>query len=432
MTFHQCCNNGKIKVKWPHEPPALLKQLLDYQGGPKAKRFRATIRVTNCRFAFTSLGMKIDRNVNVGIGPYTYKASSQNCHRMGSLVPPRGTPPQYAQLYIYDTDNELENRPNVINSTVRPDDLDREIVSDLIAMFDEHNVLVKQFRTARDAYENSTQIPLTLRLVPGGGPGDIQYSDPQVAKTVGLLVGTEDEIAEGLDVIIQFHDAQLHRINSSHSLYMPLQYPIFFPYGEEGYNSNMYEVDALGRTTEVRITMCKYYRYLLQSRHEEWSSLIGGGRLKQQFEVDCWVSTECERLSFCRNQQDTFRTELYSGLVDALNKGDMKADALGRKIILPSSFTGGPRYMDAMSICRNHGNPDYFVTFTCNANWNEIQQALQLYPDQRSEDRSDLSVRVFNLKLDVITRRLKRKFGKCVAVACMLKQVLVSNNLIFL
>ncbi|MBN8138620.1 hypothetical protein J0J21_23110, partial [Vibrio vulnificus] len=40
-------------------------------------------------------------------------------------------------------------------------------------------------------------------------------------------------------------------------------------------------------------------------------------------------------------------------------------------IILPSSFTGGPRYMmehyhDAMSICRFYGHPDLFITFTCN------------------------------------------------------------------
>jgi len=49
---------------------------------------------------------------------------------------------------------------------------------------------------------------------------------------------------------------------------------------------------------------------------------------------------------------------------------------------MPSSFTGGPRYMrhhflDAMAICSQIGYPDFFITFTCNPNWPEIEEALQ-------------------------------------------------------
>jgi hypothetical protein len=41
--------------------------------------------------------------------------------------------------------------------------------------------------------------------------------------------------------------------------------------------------------------------------------------------------------------------------------------------VLPGSFTGGMRYyvqhyQDAMAICRVHGGPDTFTTFTCNSN----------------------------------------------------------------
>ena len=54
---------------------------------------------------------------------------------------------------------------------------------------------------------------------------------------------------------------------------------------------------------------------------------------------------------------------------DAVVRGDTSHKSLGKKIVLPATFTGGPRYMiqnnqDAMAICRWAGNLDLFITFT--------------------------------------------------------------------
>ncbi|XP_067930639.1 uncharacterized protein [Watersipora subatra] len=60
-------------------------------------------------------------------------------------------------------------------------------------------------------------------------------------------------------------------------------------------------------------------------------------------------------------------------------------------VILPSSFTGGPRYMhertqDAMTYVRNYGRPDLFITFTCNSKWDEISNELLPEIPNRVED----------------------------------------------
>ena len=65
------------------------------------------------------------------------------------------------------------------------------------------------------------------------------------------------------------------------------------------------------------------------------------------------------------------RSEIYQGIKDAVLKGDTDANVIGKRIILPSSHTGSPRYMiqnyqDAIAICRQYENPDLFITFTCN------------------------------------------------------------------
>lgn len=99
---------------------------------------------------------------------------------------------------------------------------------------------------------------------------------------------------------------------------------------------------------------------------------------------------------------------------------DEQGIRVGKMIILPSSFKGSPRccqqgYQDSMAMVRKYGKPDYFVTFTCNANWPEITGNLK--EGQTPIDRPDLVCRVFNLKLRELINDIKRKhiFGKVLA-----------------
>ena len=67
--------------------------------------------------------------------------------------------------------------------------------------------------------------------------------------------------------------------------------------------------------------------------------------------------------------QKTIRNNVF----DAVSKGDTEGIKVGKRIILPSTFTGGQRYMiekylDAMAICRAYGNPTLFITMTANTN----------------------------------------------------------------
>ena len=81
---------------------------------------------------------------------------------------------------------------------------------------------------------------------------------------------------------------------------------------------------------------------------------------------------------------------------------------------IPSSHTGSPRYMiqnyqDAMGICKHYGNPNLFITFTCNPKWPEITRALTMIPGQRPEDRPDIISRIFKMKLDDILATIKSR-----------------------
>jgi len=106
--FSLCCLKGKVHLPLLERPPDLLVNLLN-GSDQRSKHYFENMRAYNNMFSFTSIGGKIDNSMNDGVGPPTFILTGQNYHRIGSLLPGSGLRPKFAQLYIYDTNNELEN-----------------------------------------------------------------------------------------------------------------------------------------------------------------------------------------------------------------------------------------------------------------------------------------------------------------------------------
>ena len=83
----------------------------------------------------------------------------------------------------------------------------------------------------------------------------------------------------------------------------------------------------------------------------------------------------------------------------------------GRRIVL-STITGSPHYYNeyfqkSLTVVTYMGKPDYFITFTTNPNWSEIQEAL--LPGEKPSDRPDIYTRVFKLKHDSLMDNILKK-----------------------
>lgn len=111
--FSMCCLKGKVKLPRLRKPPQLLSDLLENKHA-MSKKFIEQIRAYNMMFSFTSMGGKIDYSINRGAGPYTFRLSGQNLHKIGTLLPTEGCPPKFSQLYIFEPNEEIENRKNAI------------------------------------------------------------------------------------------------------------------------------------------------------------------------------------------------------------------------------------------------------------------------------------------------------------------------------
>ena len=58
-----------------------------------------------------------------------------------------------------------------------------------------------------------------------------------------------------------------------------------------------------------------------------------------------YAKIEQQRLNYIKMNQQKIRVDLYCGLSDAVAAGDTDSRELGRKSVLPSSYTGSPRQM---------------------------------------------------------------------------------------
>ena len=85
-------------------PPQYLDGLLCSRSDPYSQHFCVHIRKYNNTFAFTSVGAKIDDRINSDNRDlFVFRVSGQVCHLMGSILPPEGSAPAFAQLYMHDT-----------------------------------------------------------------------------------------------------------------------------------------------------------------------------------------------------------------------------------------------------------------------------------------------------------------------------------------
>ncbi|XP_057417333.1 uncharacterized protein LOC130711645 [Lotus japonicus] len=413
---YECQYCGALHWK----PPTLLWDLI-MGNDVRSQEFLANIRSYNSAFAFTSFGGKIESGLNDGGGPPQFVISGQNYHRIGSLLPNVVETPKFAQLYVYDTQNEIQNQSSHFRNSDGSCKLNKSLIEDLLAMVDECNVLVKSFRKVRDFISINQLLRISLRLFRARPKDPRVYNLPSVDEVAGLIVGDFDSTDCGRDIVVSSMDGTLRRIHETHTSFLPLQYPLLFPNGEDGYKEDiLFRQDGDGRVFKkiVRVSLREFISFRIHERMREDSVILRSRRLFQQFLVDCYSMIEAQRLSYIKGNQKTIRRDFLSGLEEAMEKGDVDSASVGTRIVLPSSFTGGRRYMfnncqDAMAICKHVGYPDLFITVTCNPKWLEIQRCVS-EKGLNAYDRPDISCRVFHIKVKQLMRDLRKGqyFGK--------------------
>uniref|UniRef100_A0A0D3BV68 Helitron helicase-like domain-containing protein n=1 Tax=Brassica oleracea var. oleracea TaxID=109376 RepID=A0A0D3BV68_BRAOL len=411
------------------QSPKILRKLLN-DDDEISKYYRENIRQINMVFSFTSLGNKIDRSAPAGHGSNMVVLQGENYHLMGSLKPLTGGDPKFGQLYIVDTENEIQNRASIIGKykakreKAKKERLRQQVIERIVKMLDEENPYVHQFRSARERFNTNLEETLHMRIVSNREKDGRTYDTPTASEVAALIPGDFSLDMDKRDIVLEEKQTGwLKRISEIHPSNLALQYPLIFTYGEDGFRLGIKKRTTAATSSHKRqtISMRQWYAFRLHERENECHTLIHSKRLFQQFLVDSYTTIESNRLRYLRMNQKCLKSDSFDSIKQAEHDGKIDMHDQGSHFLLPASFTGGPRYMknmylDAMAICKHFGFPDLFITFTCNPKWPEITRYLE--PRKlTADDRPEIVCRLFKCKLDSLMADLtdKELLGKTVA-----------------
>ena len=148
-----CCYGGKVSVPaYPSPPPELMR--LWFEDSPEARLFRQHSRSINNATALSSFVVNERRQES---GTSSVVMQGKLTQLIGSLQPPDGSRPMFAQLYTVDPETEASTREGCF---YLPDSLSRpqkaaltNLMWQVVAILRRDNALVADFTMACESFE---------------------------------------------------------------------------------------------------------------------------------------------------------------------------------------------------------------------------------------------------------------------------------------
>jgi hypothetical protein len=143
---------------------------------------------------------------------------------------------------------------------------------------------------------------------------------PTADEVAALMVGDGFEAVDRHDVVLAQQISPFQRISKLHVGYMALHYPLLFPYGEDGWHSNIplngvvADVDLDDDHAEkselqrkhCNVTMAEFYSYRLQHQNTDGIALLRGDQLRHQYIVDVYAVIKQNRLKYLHLNKKNF------------------------------------------------------------------------------------------------------------------------------
>ncbi|XP_046865507.1 uncharacterized protein LOC124459827 isoform X2 [Drosophila willistoni] len=228
-----CCSSGKVKLPEIKTPPEPLHGLL-IGTDPNSSLFLRSIRQFNSCFQMTSFGAtEIVKNTAANGQQFnsTFKIKGQIYHKVGSLLPMPNEPYKFLQIYFMGGDYNHLNSPFATR-----------IVSELDALLNEHNELLKLFKSHMHKLQSDNHaIFINPDRTPAGGHIR-RFNAPVVEDVAGIMVGDHTATRQ---IVIRRRNNSLQSIPDTHRLYDALQYPLIFWKGQDGYCINLKQRDPV-------------------------------------------------------------------------------------------------------------------------------------------------------------------------------------------
>lgn len=237
-----CCAKGKVHLPELRPPPSPLNELITGEDAD-SPLFLKRLRTFNSCFQMTSFAASnVVHNPTIDGQLYetTFKVQGQVYHRIGSLMPMPDEIPKYLQIYFMGSEDDRVDTRCTHNNINSPPG--RRIVGILEPFFQEHNHLIRLFKTLMPRLANDNHVIIIRPDKVPAGQHERRFNAPTIDDVAVIMVGDQ---FERRDIRIQRRDDQILNIEDSHRSYDALQYPLIFWEGEDGYYIGMKQRNPL-------------------------------------------------------------------------------------------------------------------------------------------------------------------------------------------
>lgn len=426
--FTICCRSGRLRFPVPEQIFPFYEEFTNVEN-PNHAKLMGCIRVLNGATSFTSSVATIHKPP--GYGPYVFMINGAVYHYMSPLIPNAPMETRKAAALYFTTDKQaaIQTRLNY----GLPYNLDETLLRDTLDFLHRHNPFVKFFMHTAEQFDEyrrqGQQVPrISLAFnpdfqIPGIHPG--RQNAPTTSEEVAAVFPLNEEGIPEYDRDIMMtlrhgvgqmllHGTPVSAIQAHpRSPYLfPLKYALLAPFGELGWRIQWTVPPFAGRPAYGKtVTLTQWTQWQIQVRDDHhFVPIWAAGSLFQEFVVEFFSMVESERLDYIRSHQDDIRAYQYRIQRALASRAERLNMVAAPVVILPTSFYGSIRHLqetcaDAMSLFSRFGQPDYFITLTCNPRWSEITESM--LPGQKPTDRPDIVCRVFHLKLQAMVAEVK-------------------------
>lgn len=374
-----CCQGGNKRI--PPLPPLPENIAAIASTDTSAAALSRYSRRLNSLFSFTAIGAT-GHFQTFRTGPANVAINGRTYHRIFDIADRQHS----LHWYLYD-ENERESHGQHIHVPVQ---WTRALNADLANW----NPYVRHLRRF-DALPmgQTTALELTEASINGDFAAIMHSPNSTVIQPRSILIWRNSDRQPSFIPICSRH-------------YEPLQYPLLFPHGTSGWGPGIplpARENQRRPTVRLNWTALDWCRArLLQDVDGRFSKF---GRLTSEYVVDMYSRIEENRLRFVQHSRVDYARELDPTLAD-----DQSID-----INLPASFLGSRAWTslqtaDGLALARRYGKPSYFITFTCNPHWPEIEACLR--EGQTASDVPVVVARAFKLRLQRFLEILRHRFGQ--------------------
>ncbi|GFW89697.1 ATP-dependent DNA helicase [Trichonephila clavipes] len=237
----------------------------------------------------------------------TFTIQGQIYHTIGSLLPAANTQPKFLQVYfIGDKEVQVNRRSEYVQG------VERNTVQKIQQVLHDHNILVHEFKMAKDIVTSDNyKVLIHPDRVPRG-EYERRFNSPTTNEIAAVVVNSERTASR--DIVIQAHDGRPHRF------YDVLEYAITFWKGQEGYSFDIPQINPVTKQPipNKKVSCKDFYAYHMMVRRNNFNLLLLCSFLFHQFLVDMYVKVESEHLRFIALNQTKLRAENYIHLQDAI------------------------------------------------------------------------------------------------------------------